>query len=342
MPLEKLRAYIDLSRIHGTPIIIGVFLTGILSGMNETSPFIYLVSAIVIFFFKTSGAVLNDITDFELDSLDPTLRNKSIQSGVISKRNAVIYLVFCFFVGLVLSVLFLPYQAIILVIFALGLVYIYNLKGKFIPLGFELIFPISMFILVIAGSYVAGGPNQITFLLAFMFFLTSVFAQWINSLRDIECDKRSNVGSIAVLDSFTHSDSNKKVSITYICGYILWIIYTFSLIWPFVLGILPLVYIPIILIIHVLNTILIFRWTLKSTIREHFNKILIYQVLSCWLPVPMYLLNLRGLLPSIGLLIFIIIGTLLAIVLEKHSQYKIAIVKDSIQPMPDDTIGRIS
>jgi len=340
MNLERLRAYIDLSRIHGTPIIIGIFLTGIISGIALSSPFIYIVSAVIIFFFKTSGSVLNDLTDFELDSLDTTLKNKPIQSGVISKRNAWIYLGFCFFAGLLLSVLFLPYQATILTLFALGLVYIYNFKGKFMPLGLELLFPLSMFILVIAGSYVAGGPNQITLLLAFMLFLTNVFAQWINSLRDIECDKRSNVGSIAVLDSFTHSDPNKKISVTYICGYILWIFYTFSLIWPFALGILPFIYIPLILIIHGLNTILIFKWTLKSTTRKQFNKILIYQVISYWVPIPIYLLNLRGIILSIGLLFFVLFGTILAILLEKGSQYKITITKSNIQPIPDDSIGQ--
>lgn len=325
MSWKRFQAFIDLSRVHGTPIIIGVFLVGIISGIKVTSLTDYIISIIILFFFKTSGAVLNDLTDFDMDSLDPVLQNKPIQTGLIKKREAWIYSILCLISGLALSIVSLPFLTTLLLLIILGVSVIYSLWGKFFPVTFEVLFPISMGTLVIAGSFVSGGPTQLTLLLSVIVYTAFIFGQWINSIRDVEVDIVANVGSIATLDSFNPKDPCKKTSITFIAGYIIWCMYTIALLMPFFLSVVQLFYLPFVILIHFIITYLIFRWVFKANSREDFNKILVFDVVSCWFPVSLYIIDQAGWVASFGLLTFIVIGTFLAIGIEKASQYKIAI-----------------
>ena len=336
MSLERFRAYIDLSRIHGTPIIIGIFSIGLISGIALSSPFTYLLSAVIIFFFKTSGAVLNDLTDYDLDSLDPTLQNKPIQSGLIKKREAFVYFLFCFISGLILSIISLPIIATLILLTALGISYAYNIWGKFFPVTFEILFPISMGLLVISGSFVSGGPTQITLLLSVIVYVAFIIGQWINSVRDAEVDISSNVGSIAALDLFDPLNPKRKTSITYIAGYILWAIYTITLLVPFIFSLVSIIYLPIVIGIHSIVTLSIFWLMFKGKTRKDFNKALVFDVVSCWFVIPFYLIEKEGLLAPFALLCFVVIGTFLAIFTERASQYKITITKNKIQSLNED------
>lgn len=324
MSRERLRAFIDLNRLHGTSFTIGIFLIGVISGMSIPSFSTFLIAIIIIFFLKTSVSVLNELIDFDMDSLDPVLQNKPIQLGLIKKREAWIYFVLCFISGLTLSILYFTSIATIILILILGLGYFYNIWGKYIPIAFDFIFSISMLLLVISGSYVSSGPTQLTILLGFITFGAGLIAQWINSLRDIDCDRVAKVGSIAVLDMFDPKDIQKKTSITFVYGYIIIGIYTFSLIWPFILLVVSFVYLPFVLMIYLISIILLFKWLFKASSKRDFNKIFVYQLVPFWLLIMIFLIDQVGWSASLGLITFVFIGTLLAIALEKDTQYKIA------------------
>jgi 4-hydroxybenzoate polyprenyltransferase len=326
MSWNRFQAFIDLSRIHGTPIIIGVFLVGIISGINVTSLNNYIISIIILFFFKTSGAVLNDITDFDMDSLDPVLQNKPIQTGLITKREAWIYFILCFISGLSLSILFLSFLTTLLLIVILGVSVTYSIWGKFVPVTFEVLFPISMGALVIAGSFVSGGPTQLTLLLSVIVLTAFIFGQWINSIRDVEIDIVAKVGSIASLDFFNPNNPRKKTCVTFIAGYIIWCMSTVALLMPFFFSVVQFFYLPFVILTHSIITFLIFRWVFVANSRRDFNKILVFDVVSCWFPVLLLIMDKGGWVLSFGFLSFIVIGTFVAISIEKASQYKIAII----------------
>jgi len=328
MRLEKLRACIDLSRVHGTPIIMGIFLVGILSGRGQVGFTDLLLGAVVIIFYKTSGAVLNDLTDFELDSRDPTLKNKPLQSGAISKRSARAYLAFCFLTGFTLSVVFLPSAATGMAVLALCLGYAYNLWGKFGPVTFELLFPASMGILVLAGSFVSGGPTPVTFVLAYIIFLANVFAQWINALRDLDCDRQNGVGSLAAMVSLSAENGGKRDPVRQF-GQFVWMMYTMSLILPFALHLLPWAYLFPVLAIHGAVSVAIYTALSKATTRRDFNIVLVIHVVACWFPIPFFLLDKEGFVAPTGLMLFVVLGTFLAIAAEKKSQYKLALAGNS-------------
>jgi len=320
METGKLRAFMDLSRIHGSPIIIGFCLLGMLSAAGTPSILDFLPIIIIGFIFKSAGSVHNELVDLDADSRDPMLQKKPIQAGLISKREARIYMLCSLAAGAAMSILFFPPAVSGLLFLAVGVIFIYNAWGKYVPVLYELLFSTSMTLLLLAGALLAGGPTRLTAVLALTVFTSSIFAQWLNGCRDLDCDKNAGVASIPSLQARCSGHDDINV----LTGVVIWVLYTFSLLLPFIFCVIRLVYLPLTLGIHAGTSISLFRGLHRAATRSMFNRLLVFQVVAYWFMVPIFLVEKAGWAASLGLSAFTILGTILAIAAEKATQYKLA------------------
>ncbi|MBM4249871.1 MAG: hypothetical protein FJ149_10670 [Euryarchaeota archaeon] len=316
----KLRAFIDLSRVHGSPIITGFFLAGMLSGAAVPHVSYFILAAVVGFLFKSAGSVHNELLDLDMDARDPVLRKKPIQAGIISRREARGYLAGCLLAGTAASLLFFPPVVTGLVLLAAGLIFFYNALGKFVPVAYEMLFAASMAILVIAGAFLAGGAGKLTYVLAFTVFCANLLAQWLNGCRDIETDRPAGVASLPAL--FEGRPDGR--TLTALSGAAIWTLFTGSLLLPFLLSVLGAVYLPWTLGIHAGISFHLFRGLPAASSRRAFNRLLVVQVVAFWLIVPVFLVDAAGWAAVFGLCLFTMLGTVVAIAAEKATQYKLA------------------
>ncbi len=316
----KLRAYLDLSRIHGTPVIIGFFMAGMLSGAAIPPFWYFILAALVGFLFKSAGSVHNELSDLDLDAADPILRKKPIQAGIISRREARAYMGACLLSGTALGLLLFPPVTAGMVLLAAGLIFFYNAVGKYVPVAYEMVFPASMAMLVLAGAFLAGGPGRETAVLAFTVFCANIFAQWLNGCRDIGPDRAAGVASLPAICAGTPGGRAGTAA----SGALIWVMYSLSLLLPFLLSVLKVVYLPWTLGVHAGTSLYLLRGLPMASSRSAFNRILVIQVVAFWLIVPVFLVDTAGWAAVSGLCLFTMLGTVMAIAAEKATQYKLA------------------
>ena len=326
MGWDRLRAWIDLSRIHGTPFIIGVFMAGMLSGPDARPLCCFAVSFFIIFFFKTAGAVYNEITDLGLDARDHAHRTKPIQSGKISVAAAKVYVALCIAAGTVLATVFLPFAATLLIIVAFLITCVYSSWGKFKPVAFETLFPLAITIVFVAGAVTGGGLSERGLFLSFVVFTAVMHGQWLNELRDVSADRRGGAGSFAVRSGFDPRTGKSGLGRNIAFGGLIWLCHIVSVLAIFYLELASCRRGLVVLGLMALTTLVIYHNPRALFGRRHNNKVMTTQVVGSLVIIAMLLIDRAGLARAGGLVAFVVFGTVFAVLLER-GQYKTALFR---------------
>lgn len=140
-------------------------------------------------FTGSAGNIINDIFDIEIDRINRP--NRPLPSGLISIKKAKVIYFFFLFASLLLS-LFINYTALIIVIFANVVVFVYSFRFKKIPLlgNFVVAFITGL-------AFIYGGVavnNWIDALFPALFaFLINFIREIVKDIEDIEGDTMKQV-----------------------------------------------------------------------------------------------------------------------------------------------------
>jgi 4-hydroxybenzoate polyprenyltransferase len=198
--------YMHLLRIPG---LIGLAITPVAGALSvgNTS----LTMLVALFFIgaisKIYGFVMNDYFDVEVDRLSPDLSQRALVKGTVTKKQALIIIVSCFFIGYIAIFAFF-YQhgyfffvALLCVIIADVLSFVYNKYGKrFIGSDFLIALAESFFFLFGAAAVLPDGSfSPLVWVLFVILFNEQLYMNAIiGGLKDADHDYQMNVQNIAL------------------------------------------------------------------------------------------------------------------------------------------------
>jgi geranylgeranylglycerol-phosphate geranylgeranyltransferase len=187
----KLEPYVRLFRIdHAIMLSVAVFLAiGISTNGKFDIPIeLILASLSVPFFVEMGSFALNDYFDVKVDK-ENKRTDRPIAQGEISPKDALWLSLFFYFVALIISVLFLPFIANLIVFIFSALSILYNYKLKEFALIGNLYIAFSMGIPFIFGNLIVS-PQILSSI--FSISLVSVIAglgrEIVKTVQDFEGD----------------------------------------------------------------------------------------------------------------------------------------------------------
>jgi 4-hydroxybenzoate polyprenyltransferase len=147
---------------------------------------------------RSAGCIINDLWDRKIDQFVERTKNRPLVTGLVSIKEALIYLIFLLFLSL-LILFTLPPLAIKISLFSLPLVILYPLMKRitFFP---QLFLGITYNIgLIIGYVTVSNSINLKSFIAYFGFVFWTLIYDTIYGFLDIEDDKKIGVKSLAIL-----------------------------------------------------------------------------------------------------------------------------------------------
>jgi 4-hydroxybenzoate polyprenyltransferase len=305
--------YAKLSSVHF------IFLTAIIPvvgaiAMGEKSLFSLTIVFIIGLSAHIFGFAFNHYNDIEVDGLIDHISKRPLPSGSISKKHALIYIIFVFLLGFVLTLYFYGVNLLILYLIGILLASIYDKYSKKIG-GMDFILAAS----VTTGVVFGAATVSFNFTDIVLIFFALAFIQTLNlnliagGIKDADHDYMINSKHIATRlgvrvqnDVFLIPNSFK--SLAYLFG----LVYAFFVLTPAVLGIITLdIFLFLILvIINILFLFVTFKMLhLKRFERQEVRKYVVLQYTINWLNIPILLMSIApwsGLLilyPIVGLII---------------------------------------
>lgn len=179
--------------------LIAIILIAIID-LNFTLP---LLLAIIVVFFATSGGnVINDYFDYNIDIINRPER--VLPSGKISKKNGRDYGYFLFAGAIVTELIsyyitknFIP---LIIVIFAVIILYFYAKLFKTTPFIGNLIVAFTTGLCFVFGGYTINNPHiiNISWYLGFFAFAMTLAREIIKDIEDYEGDKKEGANTLPI------------------------------------------------------------------------------------------------------------------------------------------------
>jgi geranylgeranylglycerol-phosphate geranylgeranyltransferase len=158
-------------------------------------------------FIAAAGNVINDVFDIEIDKINRP--DRPIPSGAISLKQAKIYSVILWAIGILLSFLTVPispagFLCPIIAVFFSIIGFAYAAKGKIMGVFGNFMVAISFSFGYIYGGVITGALSQISSsLVIIIFFLSSFFMlqsrEIIKGMEDVEGDRIRQVETIAMV-----------------------------------------------------------------------------------------------------------------------------------------------
>lgn len=214
--VEKLKAYVDLTRLHFFFVWPTLFCSGLFLAFQYYGGFSWLTilkASLIGFFGFEAGLVLNDIVDRDIDEKkaeDTKLtnywrifRSRPLSTGVISVKQAKILfsLLVALTIGVILTLPFPNSFYVITIMFTCyGLEYFYQIKKRKqkVPIA-QVLGRVDFALFPIAG-YLCLGKFDINILLIFIFFYPLALAHLgVNDLIDEKNDRIKQMKTIPVL-----------------------------------------------------------------------------------------------------------------------------------------------
>jgi len=203
--MNKIVAYARLLRIPGLgalaiPPVIGALTVGVSD--IYTLVILFVIGALSAMY----GFILNDYADVELDKLVKDLHGKPLVSGDISKKTAINICVFFSFLAFFFMFLLwrgkildeYKFSALLCIILAGTLGSIYDLYGKKIP-GSDFLVAISMSFVFLSGALAVGIPNIITWIIFILTFNQTLHMNAVEGgIKDADHDYIMGVKNIAL------------------------------------------------------------------------------------------------------------------------------------------------
>ena len=183
-----------------------------------------LLLFIIGFFGHTYGFVLNDILDFKIDKNNKELNDRPLVSGTITIKKAWIFTIFSLTIAFILAIFYAynsnNYFPIAMLVLAAGIITIYNLISKKVPL-MDIFNSLAVFFLILYGvTTVSQNINNVTTLAWIVCILGAIqvfFMQIVpGGLKDIENDFKTGAKTVAVkLGVRVSEDKDLVVPISY-------------------------------------------------------------------------------------------------------------------------------
>jgi len=258
----------------GLTSIIGVMITRqfYIPLYSQLTFFIILIlSYLTYLFIAAAGNVINDVFDIEIDKINRP--DRPIPSGVISLKQAKIYSIVLWAIGIILSFLTVPispagFWCPIIAVFFSIIGFVYAAKGKIMGVFGNFMVAISFSFGYIYGGVITGALNQIaSSLVIIIFFLSSFFMlqsrEIIKGMEDVEGDKIRQVETIAMVYGYKIAALSAAI-----CG--VFAIIFFSLIW--VLSFVNVWFIPFLILGDIAVSLSIIILLLDFTSKEKQHK----------------------------------------------------------------------
>lgn len=212
---EKIKGYIDLTRVHFAPVWPLLFCSGLMLAFKNYNYFSLSLLILAIFiglFGFEAGMVLNDIVDHSIDKLDvdDTLTNywrpfkeRPIPSGRISLKEAVAVFVIFILITVIL-IAFLPYPNLFYIYIIM--VYAYSMEIFYQVVKRKQTFPIAQILgrtdllLFPIGGYLCFGQFDFTVILYLLFMYPWALVHLgANDIIDVKNDEAKNLKTITGL-----------------------------------------------------------------------------------------------------------------------------------------------
>jgi 4-hydroxybenzoate polyprenyltransferase len=319
--MSSITAYARLLRIPGLgalgiPPVIGALTVGMMDGYN-----------LILLFFIGSvsamyGFILNDYADIELDRLIPELKGKPLVDGTIHPKTAVFI---CFFLVLfAFFFLFLLWYGqnvdtskflAMMCIFLAGILgSIYDLYGKKFP-GSDAFVSISMSFLFLLGALSFGTPTIITWIIFVLTFNQSLHMNAVEGgIKDADHDYLMGVKNLALGSGVKVDGENLHIPTSFKAfGMGIRLTSAVLLFVPFVFFREFLVYYkpwqPIIMVLLAVATFVVLFFSMKLISLKKFDRSAIRKYIGIqsflrYSLVPIMLIPIIGILPSVILIVF--------------------------------------
>jgi geranylgeranylglycerol-phosphate geranylgeranyltransferase len=196
--LVALRGYVQLTR-PSAPLLIAVatFIGQAIALKGIPEPSIFVFPALAASLTTASSFVINDYIDVDIDRINNP--GKPIPSGVIQRRSA-LYVGIALFLAGFLASLKTTLLAISMLVGTYGLTVYYNLYGKKRGLLGNIIVAFCVSMAFAYGSVSAiNSVDTIVFYISLLSFLMNLGREIVQSIQDMEGDRRQGVRSVAIL-----------------------------------------------------------------------------------------------------------------------------------------------
>lgn len=217
---EKLKAYMDLTRLHFFFVWPTLFCSGLFLAFQHYNGFSFslVVTGVLIGFFGfEAGLVLNDIVDADVDRKDVEFDKltkywrpfgrKPISKGLVSRREAL--LVFGLLVASTTVLIFtLPFPqslyvlSIMTVCYCLEVFYQFTKRKENYPFA-QLIGRIDFTLFPVAGYLAVGSPDVNALLFALFFYPLAMAHLGVNDIIDVANDRARGLNTIPTLYAMT-------------------------------------------------------------------------------------------------------------------------------------------
>jgi 4-hydroxybenzoate polyprenyltransferase len=305
--------YAKLSSAHFIFLTAIIPVTGAIA-MGEKDFFLLTVVFLIGLSAHIFGFAFNHYVDVEVDSLIYTINKRPLPRGSISKKNALLYILFVLISGCIITLYFYGVFLLFLYLFGILLAGLYDIYSKRIT-GMDFILAASVTIGVVFGaSTVSFQFSPLLYILFILAFLQTLNLNLVaGGIKDADHDYlihskhlSTRLGVRAEHGVFNVPSSFKMIA--YLCG----VLYTFFVFTPIALGIIVLnVFLVCVLVfLNILFFIVTFKMLhLKRFERQEVRKYVVLQYTINWSNVPILLMSTApwaGLLllyPIIGLII---------------------------------------
>jgi 4-hydroxybenzoate polyprenyltransferase len=149
------------------------------------------------------GFALNDVMDVKIDRLSKELLSRPLVSGIITRKKASYFVVFCMILSFILTFFFYDNaERFLLIISILIIAYIfatiYNITSKKYP-GMDFFVSGAIFFLILFGASTVGTPSLLAWIVAFIGGLQVLFMNLINgTIKDIDHDLKGKAITLAI------------------------------------------------------------------------------------------------------------------------------------------------
>jgi len=247
-----IKNYLRLGRLFGASTTFGCILVGAFTSTANATLLEAGKLLIIAIFAHAYIASLNEYWHVEEDRKNPQFQYKPLVRGDVTRKNALIFILLCFIVTIILSVVFYPtLLSLIAILLAAAFGTLYTVKGKYIVWLYDFSPSIGAFFLVIYGAVTKGEITSITIVAAICAFFVSVYSEWIGGMKDADIDKKFHVQTTAVRWGYSYDKSLSLNDPNFL--YFIWIVISIDIAYsmPFILHLLSPTYFYIFLFIGI-------------------------------------------------------------------------------------------
>jgi 4-hydroxybenzoate polyprenyltransferase len=213
--LEKFRSFADLGRTQGITTSASIAIVGALTSTVSVEWYYIVYFTILSIISHMALNTYIALGDIELDTHTYVPSRNPVSMGILSKKEAILFVYGGTLTCVLLIVLLLFHLDIFSVLMcflcflpAYGSLLWYGWKGKKVLISYDFSFSISYSFFVLFGVFAVGGlPTIYTWIfIGVVIFAATAFAQWENGLKDVDADRSVGVKSFAVVTQVKNNE----------------------------------------------------------------------------------------------------------------------------------------